>query len=223
MGDDDQQQSDDSSSGEAEPPPEGDNTEPAPAGESSSGDDSDKPLEDNEGHSDSSAETDGDSDNSDSSKQSDSSSDDSSSSSNSSDNNSGQNQSVQLSEDDIQEALTSAFQARDVHVDDEGVKVSTDSGLYTLMVRLTADSQPLPQIPDDASGLAPGSMQGAMKLIQGTVQVGDGACRVIMKVTSVETSQILEVGKGDASGSTKDAVQAAAEDALAGLTSLGAT
>ena len=132
-------------------------------------------------------------------------------------------QSVQLTESDVQDALTSAFQSRGVPVDDDGVKVTTSSGLFQLMVRLTEDAKPLPQVPDDTSNLAPGSVQGAMKMVLGAVQILDAACRVTMRVVNVETSEILETGKGDASGSTKDAVQAAAVDALAGLPSLGAS
>lgn len=224
MADEDNQS--DSSIGEAEPPPAGEETEPAPAGESSSTDDEvNKPLEDNEGHSDSSAETDDTSSGSgaQSARTSSSGSDDSSSSGSSSDESSGQTQSVQLSEDDIAEALTAAFRARDVPIDDNGVKVTTADGLFHLMVRLTADSQTLPQVPEDTSNLPPGSVQGAQKLVLGAIQLLDGACRVTMRVVQVETSEVLEAGKGDASGSTKEAVQAAAEDALAGLPSLGAT
>jgi hypothetical protein len=221
---DDDNQSD-STISDAEPPPAGDDTEPAPAGETSpEDDDTNKPLEDNEGHSDSSAETDGDSDSSSSSDSSSRRRTKSSSDSSSSDDSSPQPECVALTEDDIQDAITSALQDRDVKVDDDGVKVSTSSsGMFTFMVRLTADSQPLPQVPDDTSNLAPGSVQGAMKLLQGSVQALDGATRVIMKVVSVETSEILETGQGDASAGTKDAVQAAAEDALAGCSSLGAT
>jgi hypothetical protein len=44
-----------------------------------------------------------------------------------------------------------------------------------------------------------------------------------MRIVSVETSAIFESGEGNASGgATLDIVEAAAEDALAGLPSLGA-
>ncbi len=49
------------------------------------------------------------------------------------------------------------------------------------------------------------------------------ATRVTMRIVSVETSQILEAGEGNASGGAAlDMIEAAAEDALAGLPSLGA-
>jgi hypothetical protein len=121
---------------------------------------------------------------------------------------------VQLSEDDVQGALTAALQAKDVAVDDDGVKVNLEDGLYHLMVRISRDGTPLPQVPDDTSNLAPGSVQQAHYLLQGAVMLLDGACRVTMRLVSVETSEILETGKGDASASTADAVQAAAEDAV---------
>jgi len=59
--------------------------------------------------------------------------------------------SVQLSEDDIAGALTKAFQEHDVAVDDDGVKVTTEDGLFQLSVRLSASAIPLPQVPDDTA------------------------------------------------------------------------
>jgi hypothetical protein len=86
------------------------------------------------------------------------------------------------------------------------------------MVRLTADAVPLPQVPDDTSNLAPGSVQGAQLLVLGAVQAVDGGTRVTMRIVRLETSEILQASKGDAMGTAnKDAVQAAAEDALSGL------
>jgi hypothetical protein len=123
-----------------------------------------------------------------------------------------------LSEDEVQSALTAAFQERNVAVDDDGVKVTKANGLFRLMVRLTADATPLPQVPDDTSQLAPGSVQGARLMVLGAVQSMDGGTRVTMRIVRVETSEILQASTGDAMGSAnKDAVQAAAEDALAGL------
>jgi hypothetical protein len=123
-----------------------------------------------------------------------------------------------LSEDDVQSALTAAFQERNVPVDDDGVKVTKANGLFRLMVRLTADAVPLPQVPDDTSNLAPGSVQGAQLLVLGAVQALDGGTRVTMRIVRLESSEILQASKGDAMGTAnKDAVQAAAEDALSGL------
>jgi hypothetical protein len=216
----------------------GDENQPAPAGEtgpdSSSGgssDDENKPIEDNEGHSDSSAETDGsDSSSSESDSSSDSSSDKSSSSDSSSDDSSSSssdssepNQSVQPpSESDVADALTKAFRARDVPMWDDVVSVTLSSGLYRISARLSADFQPLSQVPEDASK-SPGSITGAMYMINGAVQLIDNATKVTMRVVSVATSEILESGEGNASGGAAlDIIEAAAEDALAGLPSLGA-
>ena len=232
MADDDESTSD-SSSGENEPAPAGESSsesdtekEPAPAGE---GSDEDKPLEDPDAVSDSSAETDSGSSSDDSSSSSGkrgkgSSSDSSDSSESSSDDSSSGGQSVPPpSEDDVAGALAKAMQDHDVPVDDDGVKVTlSEHGMYNLMVRLGAEVRPLPQIPDDTSNLAPGSVEGARYLLQGAVQIVGDEVRVTMRVVSVETSQILEQSKADGSGSTLDAIQGAAGDCLAGLPSLQA-
>ncbi len=214
----------------------GDENEPAPEGETgpessseSSSDDENKPLEDNEGHSDSSAETDGSDSSSSSSDSSDSSSDKSSSSSDSSDSSSSSsdssepNQSMQPpSESDVADALTRAFRARDVPMWDDVVSVTLSSGMYRISARLSASYQPLSQVPEDASK-SPGSITGAMYMINGAVQLIDNATKVTMRIVSVETSEILESGEGNASGGAAlDIIEAAAEDALAGLPSLGA-
>jgi hypothetical protein len=60
-------------------------------------------------------------------------------------------------------------------------------------------------------------------MINGAVQLVGNATKVTMRIVSVETSAIFESGEGNASGgATLDIVEAAAEDALAGLPSLGA-
>lgn len=118
----------------------------------------------------------------------------------------------------MQSALTSAFEQRNVPVEQDGVKVTKEDGLFHLMVRLTEDAMPLPQVPDDTSDLAPASVQGAWLMVLGAVQATDGGTRVTMRVVKVETSEVLQAGEGDAMGTAnKDAVQAAAEDALAAL------
>ena len=228
MADDDDSMS--TTSGDSEPPPAGDDTEPAPAGETSSSDDpSDKPLEDNEGHSDSSAETDnGDSSSSGSSSDSSpSSSSDSSSSSGSSsssqDSSSGGQSVAPPSEDDVAGALTKAFQDHNVPMDDNTVNVTLSSGLYQLAVRLSSSFNPLPQVPEDTSNLAPGSVQGALYMINGGVQIFGDQVRVTMRIVSVETSEILQASKGDGSGSVLDAITGAAGDCLAGLPALNAS
>ena len=211
----------------SEPPPAGDDTEPAPAGESSSSDDpSDKPLEDNEGHSDSSAETDsGDSSSSESSSSSssDSSSSSGSSSSSSDDSSSGAQAVQPPSEDDVAGALTKAFQDHNVPMDDDTVRVTLSDGLYQIGVRLSSSFNPLPKVPDDTSNLAPGSVQGALYMINGGVQIFGDQVRVTMRIVSVETSEILQSSKADASGSVLDGITGAAGDCLAGLPALNAT
>jgi len=242
MSDDDESTSDSSSSdsepapsGEgsasvegSEPPPAGDDTEPAPAGETSSSDDpSDKPLEDNEGHSDSSAETEGCSSSESSSRSSSSDSSDSSSSSDSSDSSSSDSsggKSVQPpSADDVAGALTGAFHDHSVPMDDDTVNVTGDSNYYKLAVRLSSSFDPLPKVHDDTQSLQTGSLQGALYMINGAVQVIEDQVKVTMRIVSVETSEILQVSSGSGSGSVLDAIRGAAGDALAGLPALNAT
>lgn len=228
--DSDSSSSDDSSSSSAsvvgsEPPPAGDETEPAPAGESSPGEDeSDKPLEDNEGHSDSSAETDSsDSSSSDSkSSSSDDSSSSDSSSSSSSDSSSGDKSVQPPSEDDVSSALTRALEDHNVPMDDS-VQVTTSGDVYHLAVRLSSSFNPLPQVHDDTQSLQDGSVQGAAYLLQGAVQIVGDEVRVSMRIVSVETSQILQSSLANASGSVLDAITGAAGDALAGLPALNAS
>ena len=217
----------------------GDENEPAPAGETgpdssseTSSDEENKPLEDNEGHSDSSAETDSSdsssssSDSSDSSSgksKSSSSSDSSDSSSSSSSDSSEPSQSVQPpSEDEVAGALTKAFRARSVPMWDDVVSVTLSSGMYRISARLSADYKPLSQVSDDTSKQT-GSITGATYMINGGVQLIGNATKVTMRIVSVETSAILESGEGNASGGAAlDIIESAAEDALAGLPSLGA-
>ena len=228
--DDDQEPapSDSSSSDSPEPPPAGEEPEPAPAGEEPEPPPAgEEPEPAPEGEEPPPAASDADSDSSDSDDSDSgkkkhhhkSGSDDSGSSSSSSDDSSSDGGScMDLSEDDIQNALTAAFQERNVPVDDDGVKVTTVDSMFHLMVRLAADGAPLPQVPDDTSNLAPGSVQGAQLMVVGSVQRLDGGTRVSMRVLEVATSTILQAGQGDAMGTAnKDAVQAAAEDALAAL------
>jgi hypothetical protein len=210
------------SSGEAEPPPAGDDTEPAPAGESS-GAEKDQPLEDVEGHSDSSAETDSGSSSSGSSgKRASSSSSSSSSDSSPADSSSGGQSLPPPTEDEVAQALAKALQDHNVPVQDDGVKVTLSSGLYQLMVRLSADVQPLPQVPADTSNLPAGSVQGAMYLLLGSVVLVGDQVRVNMRIVSVETSEIVQASSASGSGSPLEAIQGAAGDCLAGLPGLNA-
>ena len=221
--DDDQEPapSDSSSSDSPEPPPAGEEPEPPPAGEEPepAPEGEEPPPAASDADSDSSDSDDSDSDSGKKKHHHKSDSDDSDSSSSSSDDSSEDGVScMSLSEDDIQEALTAAFQDHNVPVDDDGVKVTTVDGMFHMMVRLTADATPLPQVPDDTSNLAPGSVQGAQLMVAGSVQRLDGGTRVSMRVLKVETSEILQSGQGDAIGTAnKDAVQSAAGDALAAL------
>lgn len=194
---------------EPEPAPAGEEPEPAPAGEDQRTESSDASSDGSSAGDSGSGKRKESSDSSDSSGSSDSSS--------SSDSSAGQS-CVNLSEEDVQSALVSAFQQRNVPLAQDGVKVTKSNDLFNLAVRLSEDAMPLPPAPDDTSNLAPGSVQGAWLMVLGSVQAIDGGTRVSMRVVKVETSEILQTGQGDAMGTAnKDAVQAAAEDALAGL------
>lgn len=236
MFDDDEKQSSDSSSSDSssstiegsEPPPAGDETEPAPAGESSSSDEApNQPLEDVDGHSDSSAERDAsESSSSDSSSSSRRSSSSSDSSSSSSDDSSDGGKSVQPpSADDVGSCIMHACNAHDVPMDDDTVNATFDGGLYKFAIRLSRNFNPLPKVHDDTQSLQTGSVQGALYLLQGAVQVFGSTARVTMRVVSVETSEILQATSADgtSSSSIQDAISGAAGDALAGLSVLNAT
>ena len=118
----------------------------------------------------------------------------------------------------IQAALVNAFRAKGIDVDDDGVKVTNETGLYHLQVRLAGDGTPLP---DDPSNLAPGSLKGSAVGIIGAIQfAGTGATRVTMRIDVTETSEILDAGKGDADGVSEDSVGQAAEEALSNMRTL---
>lgn len=114
-----------------------------------------------------------------------------------------------------------AFRAKGIDVDDDGVKVTNETGLYHLQVRLAGDGTPLPPLPDDPSNLAPGSLKGSAVGIIGAIQfAGTGATRVTMRIDVTETSEILDAGKGDADGVSEDSVGQAAEEALSNMRTL---
>lgn len=215
------------SNSEVEPPPAGEEPEPEPAATSDSTDEhGDTNLEPPDAVSDSSAESDGSSlssSSSPSSESSSSSSDNDRGSSSSDGSSQGQISQPPPSEDAVAQAVASALQMREVPVDSDGVKVTLSSGLYQVMVRLADNFMPLPQVPADTSNLAPGSVRGAKYLLQGAVQIIEDQTRVTLRIVSLETSAILEAGEGNASGGTGvDGVQPATEDAIANLPSLGA-
>ena len=101
---------------------------------------------------------------------------------------------------------------RGVPVEDDGVKVTTQGGLFHLNVRLSADVKPLKKFVD--------SNDVAAMLVPGTVQVQDEAVRVTMRIVVVETSQILEASSGNSEPASQDSVQSAAEHAIADLETL---
>jgi hypothetical protein len=127
---------------------------------------------------------------------------------------------IPLSEDDVAGALVTALQNSNVGVDDDGVKVSTRSGLYHLAVRLSATAEALPQVPDDTDNLPPRSVQPAALLLLGTVQIIGDRTRVTMRIVLVETSEIKESSRGDASGGDATAVETAAVSAISKLPTL---
>ncbi len=124
-----------------------------------------------------------------------------------------------FSEDDVATAVSAALSAKDVPLEDSDVKVSTD-GLIHFMVRLSRSVKPLHQIPDDTSNLPPGTVEGAPLLLLGSVQTIEDSIRVSMRIVITETSEIVEVSKGDATGATVDALTDAAQLAIEGLPSL---
>jgi len=124
------------------------------------------------------------------------------------------------SEDEVSDALTRPFKDHNVAVDNYSVKVTVDSGLYKLAVRLSGSFNPLLQVHDDTLSLQTGSLQGALYLCQGAVQIIEDQVRVTMQIVPVEAREILQSSKADVSGSVLDAITGAAGDALAGLPSL---
>lgn len=141
-----------------------------------------------------------------------------------SDEDSGQQCAPPPAEEEVSDALTSAFKDHDVPMDEDSVNVNLDDGLYKVGVRLSRDFRVLPQVPEDTSNLAPGSVEGALYMIIGSVQIVEQEVRVNLRIVSVETSEILQVGSGSGSGNdVKENITGAAGDALAGLTALHAT
>ena len=121
----------------------------------------------------------------------------------------------------IQTALVNAFRAKGIDVDDDGVKVTDETGLYHLQVRLAGDGTPLPPLPDDMSDIAPGSLKGSAVGIIGAVQfAGTEATRVTMRIDVTETSAIIDAGKGDADGVSEESIGNAAEEALSNMRTL---
>ncbi len=125
-----------------------------------------------------------------------------------------------LSIEVVQAALVNAFRAKGIDVDDDGVKVTNETGLYHLCVRMAEDGTPLPKIPDDTSNLAPGSLKGAKLLALGAIQFAGEATRATIRIVETETSAILDSGLGDADGASEESVGEAAEEALSNIRTL---
>ena len=89
------------------------------------------------------------------------------------------------SEDEVSDALTRPFKDHNVAVDNDSVKVTVDSGLYKLAVRLSGSFNPLPQVHDDTLSLQTGSLQGALYLCRGAVQIIEDQVRVTMRIVPV--------------------------------------
>ena len=123
-----------------------------------------------------------------------------------------------FSTDDVASAISAALSAKDVPSDDNDVTASISDGLFHVGVRLSATVQPGGAAPSgdaDASSVTPAPL-----LLEGTVQVVEDAIRVTLKLVVTETSQIVEAGSGDATGTDKDAITDAAQTALGALPSL---
>jgi len=130
------------------------------------------------------------------------------------------------SNDDVGSCIMNACNSHDVPMDDDTVNVTSDGGpFYRFSIRLSRNFNPLSKVHDDTQSLQTGSVQGAMYLLQGSVQIIETQVRVLARVVSVETSEILQASSGDGSSSSsiEDAITGAASDALAGLSVLNAT
>jgi len=60
----------------------------------------------------------------------------------------------------------------------------------------------------------PHSLQGAIRVILGSIQQASGKTRVLMRVVDVETALIGQTGKGDANGTGQKAVETAFDRAF---------
>lgn len=71
-----------------------------------------------------------------------------------------------------------------------------------------------------AGDAAPGSIEGAPKLLLGALQQFEGLTRITVRVVRTETAEILTTGKGDTDGTNEAAVQKAIVLALRDMGSL---
>jgi hypothetical protein len=122
--------------------------------------------------------------------------------------------------DDVAGAISDALSAKNVPTDGDDVTASVSSGLFHVGVRLSATVQPAGSAPPPDADADPDSVKAAPLLLEGTVQVIDDQIRVTLKLVVTETSQIVEVGSGDATGADKSAITDAAQIALGALPSL---
>ena len=122
-----------------------------------------------------------------------------------------------FSTDDVSDALSTALSALDVPTGGNEIDVTNEDGQFKYAVRLSSEFKPAGKVPDDPT---PGTVTAASYLLLGSLQIVEDQMRVTARIVNVETSQIIEASKGDATGTTKETITDAAQIAFDALSSL---
>jgi len=122
-----------------------------------------------------------------------------------------------FSTDDVADALSTALSALDVPTGGNEIDVTGEDGQFKFAVRLSSEFKPAGKVPDDPT---PGTVTPAFYLLLGMLQILDDQMRVTARIVNVETSEIIETAKGDATGTSKETITDAAQIAFSALSSL---
>jgi hypothetical protein len=125
----------------------------------------------------------------------------------------------------LQESVADALSSHDHLTNPDDVQVNNRYAghpLTTFAVRLSADNRPLPTLACLKNQIAegnvpPGSIEGANKVLLGSVQQANNQTRVTSRIVDVESGEILATGKGDAAGTDQNAIDQAADKSIANL------
>jgi hypothetical protein len=125
----------------------------------------------------------------------------------------------------LQESIADALSSHSHLTNPDDVQVNNRYAghpLTTFAVRLSTDNRPLPTLACLQNQIAggnvpPGSLEGANKVLLGSVQQAGNQTRVTSRIVEVETGEILATGKGDAAGTDQNAIDQAADKSIANL------
>ncbi len=123
----------------------------------------------------------------------------------------------------LQESIADALSSHGHLTHPDDVQIDTRYGHLTrFVVRMSRDNGPLPTLAclqnQVANGnVPPGSIQGANKLLLGSVQQVGNQVRVTTRIVDVETGTILATGEGNAAGTDQNAIDQAADSSIKNL------